>query len=329
MTADRTHLVRMLPTDRSLSLGELANATQIDEATVAALLQQLDRDGLPLHKESDARYRLLEPVLPIDVSDLVEQLEKASFAFARQTVVLDTVDSTSDWLSREQKAGRDIHGKACITEFQSAGRGRRGRSWQGSPYCHLMLSIGWRFQKEAAEMTGLSLSIGVAVADCLKELTGVPVGLKWPNDLWYRDQKLGGILVDLNTSSRGATVAVVGIGINLHEPGSNQFDPGQPVTDLFSNAEDDLPPRTTIIAHVLGAIANVLDRFHQHQFAPDQDRFNALDVFAGRKVRAESKGKLREGIGKGADELGRYCVHCANGVVETINSGDISLSLAD
>jgi BirA family biotin operon repressor/biotin-[acetyl-CoA-carboxylase] ligase len=192
-----------------------------------------------------------------------------------------------------------------------------------------MLSIGWRFQKEAAEMTGLSLSIGVAVADCLKELTGVPVGLKWPNDLWYRDQKLGGILVDLNTSSRGATVAVVGIGINLHEPGSNRFDPGQPVTDLFSNAEDDLPPRTTIIAHVLGAIANVLDRFHPHQFAPDQDRFNALDVFAGRKVRAESKGKLREGIGKGADELGRYCVHCANGVVETINSGDISLSLAD
>ena len=126
MTADRTHLVRMLPRDRSLSLGELANATQIDEATVAALLQQLDRDGLPLHKESDARYRLLEPVLPIDVSDLVEQLGKASFAFARQTVVLDTVDSTSDWLSREQQAGRDIHGKACITEFQSAGRGRRG-----------------------------------------------------------------------------------------------------------------------------------------------------------------------------------------------------------
>ena len=162
MTADRTRLVRMLPTDRSLSLGELANATQIDEATVAELLQQLDQDGLPLHKESDARYRLLEPVLPIDMSDLVEQLENKGFRFAGQAVVLDTVDSTSDWLSREQQAGRDIHGKACITEFQSAGRGRRGRSWQGSPYCHLMLSIGWRFQKEAAELTGLSLSIGVA-----------------------------------------------------------------------------------------------------------------------------------------------------------------------
>ena len=329
MTADRTRLVRMLPTDRFLSLGELANATEIDEATVAVLLHQLEQDGLPLHKESDTRYRLLEPVLPIDVIELVGQLERASFAFARQAVVLATVDSTSDWLSREQQAGKDIHGKACITEFQSAGRGRRGRSWQGSPYCHLMLSIGWRFQKEAAEMTGLSLSIGVAVADCLKELTGVLVGLKWPNDLWYRDQKLGGILVDLNASSGGSTFAVVGIGINLSEPSFNQFDPGQPVTDLSSNTRDDLPPRTTIIASVLNAIANVLDRFHPHQFLPDQDRFNALDVFAGRKVCTESKGKRLQGIGAGADELGRYCVHCADGVVETINSGDISLSLAD
>ena len=121
----------------------------------------------------------------------------------------------------------------------------------------------------------------------------------------------------------------MGIGINLHEPDSNEFDPGQPITDLFSNAEGDLPPRTTIIGHVLGAIANVLDRFHPHQFLPDQDRFNALDVFAGRKVRTESKGNRLEGVGAGADELGRYCVHCPDGVVETINSGDISLSLAD
>jgi len=329
MTTDRTRLVRKLSTDYSISLGELANATHLDETTVAALLYQLEQDGLPLHKERHVHYRLLEQVIPIDTDDLVARLDRANFAFAHQSVVLDSVDSTSDWLGREQQEGRDIHGKACITEFQSAGRGRRGRSWRGSPYCHLMLSIGWRFQQQAAEMTGLSLSIGVAVADCLTELTGVPVGLKWPNDLWCRDRKLGGILVDLNTLSGGATFAVVGIGINLREPSSNQFDPGQPVTDLFSNAEDPLPPRTAIIASVLGAIANVLDRFHQHRFLPDQDRFNALDVFAGRKVRTESKGKRLEGIGAGADEVGCYRVHCADGVVETINSGDISLSLAD
>ena len=128
MTTDRTRLVRTLLADRSLTLGELANATHLNEATVATLLHQLEQEGLPLHKESDVHYRLLEQIIPIDTDDLIDHLERANFAFARQSVVLDSVDSTSDWLGREQQAGRDIHGKACITEFQSAGRGRRGRS---------------------------------------------------------------------------------------------------------------------------------------------------------------------------------------------------------
>ena len=223
----------------------------------------------------------------------------------------------------------DIHGKTCITEFQSAGRGRRGRSWRGSPYCHLMLSMGWHFEKEATEMAGLSLSIGVAIAERLKDLTGAPVGLKWPNDLLCKERKLGGILVDLNAPLEGGTFAVIGIGINLREPRLDQLYTGQPVTDLASNAQCDLASRTTMIASVLGSIAHALERFEQHHFLPDQACFNALDVFSDRKVRAESEGRCLEGVGSGADEQGRYRLRCADGTVATVISGDISLSLVN
>ena len=329
MTTDRTRLVGTLREEEFQTVAQLSAALKIDEATVAGHLQQLEQDGLPLECAGDRGFRLREEITPIDAGNLVEELEKAAFAYARQVELLDTVDSTSDWLSRQQSGGADIHGKACITEFQSAGRGRRGRNWQGSPYCHLMFSMGWRFQKEAVEMTGLSLSVGVAVADSLRNLSGAPVGLKWPNDLWCGDRKLGGILVDLNTASKPDTQAIVGIGINLHEPGLENFDPGQPVTDLASNVQGELPSRTSIIAVVMTAVARSLDRFGQHLFGCDRERFNALDVFAGRKVQTSSGETSLEGIGQGVDALGRYRLRFSNGSVETIISGDLSLSLVD
>ena len=329
MTTDRTRLVGTLREEEFQTVAQLSAALKIDEATVAGHLLQLEQDGLPLERAGDRGFRLREEITPIDAGNLVEELEKAAFAHAGQVEILDTVDSTSDWLSRQQSGGAEIHGKACITEFQSAGRGRRGRNWQGSPYCHLMFSMGWRFQKEAVEMTGLSLSVGVAVADSLRNLIGAPVGLKWPNDLWCGDRKLGGILVDLNTASKPDTQAIVGIGINLHEPALEHFDPGQPVTDLASNVQGELPSRTSIIAVVMTAVARSLDRFDQHQFGCDRERFNALDVFAGRKVKTSSGEISLEGIGQGVDELGRYRLRFSNGSVETIISGDLSLSLVD
>ena len=329
MTTDRTRLVGTLREEEFQTVAQLSAALKIDEATVAGHLLRLEQDGLPLERAGDRGFRLREEITPIDAGNLVEELEKAAFAYAGQVEVLDTVDSTSDWLSRQQSGGADIHGKACITEFQSAGRGRRGRNWQGSPYCHLMFSMGWRFQKEAVEMTGLSLSVGVAVADSLRNVSGAPVGLKWPNDLWCGDRKLGGILVDLNTASKPGTQAIVGIGINLHEPALEHFDPGQPVTDLASNVQGELPSRTSIIAVVMTAVARSLDRFGQHQFGCDRERFNALDVFAGRKVKTSSGETSVEGIGQGVDEFGRYRLRFSNGSVETIISGDLSLSLVD
>ena len=100
MAPDRTRLVEALRADRSLSLGELAHITQLDESTIATLLHQLEHDGLPMQKEGNSHFKLLDNMTPIDVSDLVSRLESANFPFADRVVVRDMVESTSDWLSR-------------------------------------------------------------------------------------------------------------------------------------------------------------------------------------------------------------------------------------
>jgi BirA family biotin operon repressor/biotin-[acetyl-CoA-carboxylase] ligase len=261
----------------------------------------------------------------MEEAQLKSALTIRGFPFVDQVVLLDTVDSTSNWLTRQVDSS-ELHGQVCISEFQSAGRGRRGRSWRGSPYRNLMLSMGWRFCKGAAELGGLSLSIGLVLASRLRELGADKVGLKWPNDLFASGEKLGGVLVELHSSTDKEVCAIIGVGLNIDDPALAALDTGQAVTDLASQINGPLPQRTELIAYVLADLVRALERFDNRGFMPDQSGWNALDIFRGKAIRAASQREFVVGIGEGADELGRYRLHCDDGSITPIIAGDITLS---
>src|SRR6185436_7737129 len=102
-----------------------------------------------------------------------------------------------------------------LAEFQTAGRGRRGRSWFAPPGGSVCLSLSWSFPEMPRDAGALGLAIGVCVLRALESL-GVPnAQLKWPNDVLVADRKLGGILIELRAESAGPAHAVVGIGLNV------------------------------------------------------------------------------------------------------------------
>ena len=325
MMTERTRLVRALGTTKSASIAELALAAGIGELAVKQHLSELKADGLQFQVAASPGYQLDSAVDPMEAAQLKSALTTRGFPFVDQVVLLDTVDSTSNWLTR-QAGNRELHGQVCISEFQSAGRGRRGRSWRGSPYRNLMLSMGWRFCKGAAQLGGLSLTIGLALASRLRELGAGKVGLKWPNDLFASGEKLGGVLVELNSSTDKEACAIIGIGLNIDDPSLAALDTGQAVTDLASQIKGPLPQRTELIAYVLADLVEALDRFDNQGFMPDQSDWNALDIFRGKAVRAASQREFVVGIGEGADELGRYRLRCDDGSITPIIAGDISLS---
>jgi BirA family biotin operon repressor/biotin-[acetyl-CoA-carboxylase] ligase len=325
MTTERTRLVRALGTAKPASIAELALAAGIGEPAVKQHLSELQADGLRFEVAASPGYQLTLAVDPMEEVDLKSALTAAGFPFVDQVVLLDTVDSTSNWLSHQVDSS-ELHGQVCISEFQSAGRGRRGRSWQGSPYRHLMLSIGWRFRREVAKLGGLSLSIGLALAGRLRELGADKVGLKWPNDLFASGEKLGGVLVELNSSADKEVCAIIGVGLNIDDPALATLDTGQAVTDLASQIKGLLPQRTELIASVLVDLARTLEQFDYRGFTPDQTGWNALDIFRGKAIRAASQRDIVVGVGEGADELGRYRLRCDDGAITPIIAGDISLS---
>ncbi len=205
---------------------------------------------------------------------------------ALQVELVDQLDSTSTELLRRSQR-RDIHGALLAAEWQTAGRGRRGRTWTAVAGGSLTFSLGWRFEQGAGFLAGLSLAVGVAVARALEKEGYDGVELKWPNDLIYRHHKLGGILVELNGDALGPSTVVVGVGLNVRLPRELKKDITQAVTDLGAVAGRGAPPvdRNRLLARVAYEVAQTLERYAQGGFAAFAPEWQQRHAYQGKPVK--------------------------------------------
>ncbi len=247
-------------------------------------------------------------------------------AFACDGVALDVdlrdvCESTNSALLDAPPAPpRTLQLLAC--ETQLAGRGRRGRSWLSWGANSLTFSVRWQFEPGAASPTGLSLAAGVAVARACEALGAQGVALKWPNDILLRGDKLGGILIELATSSCGATVAVIGIGLNLRRVESAALD--VPVSSLDQTMQT-LPARSRLLGELASQLARMLAAFSAAGFAAFRDEWQSRNAHAGLPVQVIGDlGSTRSGVCLGVDDDGALLLGGAGGY-ERVLSGDVSL----
>ncbi len=181
--------------------------------------------------------------------------------------VADSVDSTSSELLR-RAARQTVDRHVLLTEWQTAGRGRRGRAWTAVAGGSLTFSLGWRFEQGAGFLAGLSLAVGVALCRALDAAGFKDIQLKWPNDLVHRHCKIGGILIEISGDALGPALAVIGVGLNVRLPSTARRDIAQPVTDLFSIDRDRALDRNRLLAFILAELTALLERYARDGFAP-------------------------------------------------------------
>lgn len=211
----------------------------------------------------------------------------------------------------------------CVAEHQSAGRGRRGRSWHSPFGRNLYLSVAQACDSGPAALAGLSLAIGAALAQALTAL-GVPgIGLKWPNDVLCGGQKLAGILIELQGDTQGPCWAVVGIGINVNMDRADDAAIDQPWTSLarVSGRQWD---RTALAAQVLIEVSELLARYPTQGLAPWQDAYARFDLLAGRPVQVDWAGERIAGVARGVDASGALLVDC-DGQRRTLWGGEVTV----
>jgi BirA family biotin operon repressor/biotin-[acetyl-CoA-carboxylase] ligase len=251
------------------------------------------------------------PDTPLAVTSIATAL--GSLASRFDVDVLAECDSTNARLLVRAGTGAPS-GSVIAAERQTVGRGRLGRQWFSAPGDSLTFSLLWRFPAGAA-LGGLSLAVGVAVAEALAAMGVDQVALKWPNDILLEGRKLGGILIEL-----AAPAVVIGVGLNLRLPA------GLPAELRTVAAALNRPTdRNELLARLLLALRATLGTFAVGGFQTLRPRWMALNAHADASVQVLSEfAPPLVGRCLGVADDGALLVKTVAGVQRVI-SGDVSL----
>lgn len=272
--------------------------------------------GVPVYSVRGQGYRLAAPFDALDAVAARARLSpQAAASFCLEA--LDRTDSTNTRLMARAADGAP-HGLVLAAERQSAGRGRLGRRWQAALGSGLTFSLLWRFSRSVAELSGLSLAVGVAMVRALSRL-GAPVALKWPNDVLLDGRKLAGILIELSGDALGPATVVIGMGINVADPG----EVDQPVASLRDAGVAAC--RNEIWAALLDELHAVLSVFDREGFLAFRDEWSGYAAHRGAPVRLSfSHGEPIDGVALGVDDAGALRVDTGAGI-RTFHVGEVSL----
>jgi len=304
---------------------ELADALGISRSAIWKQLSGLAELGLQHSAVSGKGYRLDNPLELLDVSKINEVVTDQAGALISSFEIHDQIDSTNRYLV-ERSQNNGLSGSVCFAEYQTAGKGRRGRQWV-SPYgSNIYLSILWRFQQGPAAISGLSLAIGVAVIRALKQHQISDIGLKWPNDIYSQGKKLGGILVEVSGETDGPCSAVIGLGLNLFLPETQAEGITQAWTDLSKITGQSQLSRNQLAGILLNHLLPVIAEYESAGIQAYLDEWRSYDCLSGKTATLFIGQQQFEGIVQGIDDNGMLLIKRSDGNVQTFASGEVSFN---
>jgi BirA family biotin operon repressor/biotin-[acetyl-CoA-carboxylase] ligase len=302
----------------------LAHLLAVSRSAVWKQLQCLEAWGIEIVAVTGKGYKLQRPMQLLDQAQIESALLPAVAALVQRLEVHDELASTNSYLldiAQQQPASAWV----CLAEYQTAGKGRRGRTWV-SPFGHnIYLSLLWRFQDGPAAIAGLSLAIGVAVIRALRQAGITEVGLKWPNDIYWRGRKLAGILIEVSGESSGPCHAVIGLGLNLYLPPVQAEAIEQAWVDLQQILGEQIAlQRNRWVALLLNEIVPVVADYQTRKLSDYVNEWRTYDCLAGQAVNIFMGEQVFAGIVRGVDNQGLLLLEDDAGNLRAFASGEVS-----
>ncbi|PHM69574.1 bifunctional biotin--[acetyl-CoA-carboxylase] ligase/biotin operon repressor BirA [Xenorhabdus sp. KJ12.1] len=307
-------LIKLLSDGETHSGQQLGLELGMSRAGINKHIQTIREWGVEILTIPSKGYRFPSPM------NLLDKKTIESYLPNNRIEVIPVIDSTNQHLLN--KLTELTSGDSCVAEYQYAGRGRRGRQWVSAFGRNLYLSMFWRLEQGPAAAVGLSLVVGIVIAEVLNRQGAERVKVKWPNDLYLDDKKLAGILVELMGRTGDAAQIVIGIGMNISMSSEQQ----KLITQQWANLQQTgiTIERNKLVAEIVVELQKALIQFGSAGLSPFISRWFKLDNFIDRPVKLIIGEQEIYGIARGIDQQGALLLD-RDGVITPYIGGEISL----
>lgn len=324
--AVRDHLIKALASGEFVSGQALGKQLGISRTAISKHVKALVDMGLDIFSVTGKGYKLAQPLHLLSKSQILLFISQQKVTVKKlllpEVEVHSLIDSTNDYLMR-RLPNQLTQGQVCLAEYQSAGRGRRGRQWVSPFGSQIYMSMYWYLEQGLSAAMGLSLVSALAVSDAVFAISGVQVQLKWPNDIYIEGVKLAGILIDLEGQALEPSHSVIGIGLNLDMPVQAAQKIDQRWTDLQSHSKTKID-RNALSAQLISCLHARLQQHQSEGLTAMIDEWHAHDVYLNQRVKLLTGERVTKGICRGINNQGALLLE-VNGQVKPIYGGEVSL----
>lgn len=299
----------------------IKNELNISAEVISQLIQNLENYGIQVNSMGDKGYTLSEPLFLLNAEEIKRRIKMDTNSLL-DIEIFETLTSSNDYL-KKNKNPKKI--KVCLSEQQTKGKGRMGRSWYSPFGQNIYLSIAFQFKKPMNEFSGLSLIVGLSILNALRDLEMQDhVSLKWPNDVLWKDKKLAGTLVELTTDNNGVSQLIIGIGLNVNMMDSNQAEFIQAWTSLRQIINEPLN-RNPISASLIENLVVYINRYAREGLMSFKEEWDKFDYLQGKEITLMQGKETFYGKVMGINDQGHLLLQLANNQIKAFSSGDASI----
>ncbi len=318
-----------------ISEERLASSLGVTPAIIRQTCEELRRLGFHIDAHPQRGYRLIDAPDRLVGEDLQARLRAihpgewpSEFHIGNRILVFEETNSTMDVIQRLANENHS-EGLVVFAEAQSAGRGRQGKGWISPSRKGLWFSILLRPQLSLQSVSRLMVMVAVAVTKFLQKVTGLPLRIKWPNDILCNGRKVAGILVESETDDQQIRHAVIGIGINVNlEAADFPDDLRSSATSLKMEAGRSFH-RPALAAEVLHGLNQYRELLSDERFPFLLEQWVGLDDTLGRQISISGfNGRELRGLAMNLDPDGALLLRTDEGCVERVMAGDVTLGIS-
>ncbi len=334
MTQTLKTLIQILSDGEFHSGEHLGKQLSLTRSAIWKLIKQLKDWDLEIESVTNKGYCIAGGLTLLETARLSSFIKKTQQKELRCIEIFDSLPSTNDYLLTLKSTKTDLithkQNRACFAEKQTQGKGRRGRTWV-SPFAkNIYLSLLWYFAKDPSELSGLSLVIAIATIETLQTF-GIAndLGIKWPNDVLWKNYKLAGILIELSGEVNDTCSAVIGIGLNVKMSNTTLYNRNisQPWMDLERITKKTID-RNQLAGMLLNNLIKAILRFQQEGLKAFLAKWQTLDLTFNKPVVIITNTTALSGIGRGINEHGHFLLEIKPSQIKHFASGEVSLRLA-